>query len=208
MITSVSPRPQDYHGRPSVTGKLKAQEAIVCDAWKRYYRLLISNKLEDKIPHELLEVYHLEDEIERLKSARDGSSRISMITINPPDQYNWNDLEGVVDKILGYKNFIIDPEVAYEQRSDDPANPHGYHVHIACKLTKSKAEVIKRCYSAYQQCKLLGSPSVINVNMNSPNAIEYVNGHKSSSSKLQKVKVDKAIKDRTEGSLKSRYSNL
>lgn len=117
-----------------------------------------------------------------------------MLTINPPDSVkDWNGLKRLVELVVKRRNLLIDPLWCFEQRSEDPNNPHGFHVHIAFSSAQRKSEIIRRVFTDLE--KVFDEPKRqwIDINDNSPNAYDYIKGEKISE-KQKKLEVDRLIR--------------
>ena len=90
-----------------------------------------------------------------------------LITINPPDSCE-DELHSLLKLISGYKDFLGPySEWSLEQRSDDPEEPYGYHIHIAMQnfYGKPRSQVLTRSQNALKrQLKNIGyNPQSIDV---------------------------------------------
>lgn len=63
-----------------------------------------------------------------------------LLTINPPEGVTWEQLILLWDKLKVSKNLLFEATMVLEQRSLDPNNPYGYHMHIATKNLSGKAK--------------------------------------------------------------------
>lgn len=172
----------------------KAQIETIAKYYKAYYSLAIENGNSELLPPDMKELIKLHNDTKLLEKDRENDNvKVWMLTINPPNPYDWSHLIQVVDKILTFKNVIIDPEVQLEQRSDDEEFPFGYHVHIACKIGKSSKGVIDDCYRALSKFCPNATRNCIDLKR-SPKAYEYIAGDKVPE-KMLKVRVDQILRN-------------
>jgi len=174
-------------------GIYKAKVAITQQLHKQYYLLCIENDMP--LPQELKQLKSLHAQIQQLKQSRKNDQvKTWMLTLNPPMESGWSNLQKVVEKLLEYKDFLIDPEVQYEQRSEDVDKPYGWHVHIACKLGRSHKNTIDTVFRAME--KIISSSTRQSVDLRRSNkAYDYVKGKKDDDSKNAKMEVDKVLRE-------------
>lgn len=175
------------------THRAKVQ-LIQSELVKNYRFKLQDETLRSQLPADLQHLIRVYEQNKQLSQSRDSEViKEYLLTINPPDNYNWVSLKPLVTKLLSYRDFLIDPLISWEQRSENVDNPYGWHVHIACKLGRSSTNTIDTVYK--QVHKFLGSDcnrACIDLKK-TPNAYEYVSGSKrdEDGSKTNKMKVDK-----------------
>ena len=185
------------NGRSTFTafdeGKYKAQVAIVQDVYKKYYRLLLEDD-PNQLPPVLRQLENVNNAIKVLEKDRKSNAKTWMLTINPPEPYDWDHLEQVKNKLYEYKDFLIDPQEQYEQRSEDVEFPVGWHMHIACKLGRSKANTLDTVFSACKKIMPKISKSSLDLRR-SQRAYAYVKGEKDDPSKNKKMEIDQILRD-------------
>lgn len=181
------------HTNAYYEGIHKAKVSATQDIYKKYYRLCLEQDMP--LPVEMKELRKVYLLVEELSKKRTEDIKIYMLTINPLDDPYWEQLEKIVPKLLSYKNFLIDAEVQYEQRSEDENNPYGFHVHIACKLGRSTKNTIDTVFSTVRKYLPGILRSSIDLRL-SKNAYEYVKGNKGDDSKNRKMEVDEIIRQK------------
>lgn len=123
-----------------------ALKAARQEEMKRWARVISRHELKNK-EGELYRLwgdkYERVCEIERL-NAEDSRHRMEgkatdswFITVNPPENVDivsvWNDLGTYCKRALA-KGTLLGYHLVVEQRSEDPASPHGWHVHALLRF--------------------------------------------------------------------------
>lgn len=173
-------------------GIYRAKVDIVRQVYKKYYQLCLDENLP--LPPELKELRKVYNDNVRLSNAR-IDAKIYMLTLNPPDEVDWESLSSCVEHLVNFKGMLIDPQIEYEQRSEDVDNPHGFHVHIACKLGRSTRNVIDTVARTLQRYCPNSTRNSVDLRL-SRNAYSYVDGDKGDPSKIPKMSVDQKLREK------------
>lgn len=188
--------------------KINARQKVIEQCWIKYFRMLIKKSDYSWIPDNSEKGQFVE--MMSLCNSAEEEAKLSgyLITINPPsDEYDWYFLQKVVEQILNKKEFLGDLYVTYEQRSDDPQSPYGWHCHIFAfnKYGRPKSDIVRRIYQSFikliknREGRVGVTDSIVDIKEKKTqssidNAIKYIKGEKTGD-KEAKVDADLYIKD-------------
>lgn len=164
----------------------------------KYFRAKIQDEILDEQVWDLGDFKEMLSYLKKNKTDRIMStSKKYLITINPPkdSDIEWPSLLNTYKKICAYKEVLHNPKMVLEQRSEDPNNPYGWHMHIATENAYglSKSQMITRCLLGLKNITGLTNRNIIDVSW-TPTAYEYVAGEKTDDKKL-KLNCDKLIRE-------------
>lgn len=170
----------------------------------KLYRVWGRDGLWENFPVELTgrqrELITQSYDISSAASSAQGVARNAMLITFNLDGLEWDTYTQIFDRLCSYKNLITDVQAVLEQRSDNPEEPYGYHMHVLVTPLKNKAEILKRSHAAAQfilkklgtQCNL----SSVDVKAIPREAGEaYIAGEKATEAKNAKVEVDRMLRE-------------
>lgn len=192
----------DYHITPEEegqTGRQKARILIHQEIAKKYYAMYLS---EGKYTiHKSFDTEHFKEMYKAVNDPKQTYLKLSkvLLTINPPgdEGATWDQLKELWTGLINAKNILFDAQMVLEQRSMDPTDPRGWHMHIATKNRKGKArsQFIQSVYYYYK--KIIGThgSNVIHF-CKKRDAYEYVNGLKFGEKKNKKMQCDIILREK------------
>lgn len=176
--------------------KAEAARRVLINAYAKHYRMLLSEQRSDIHP-----LFSADPDIAAvwesiMHPTRSVKTRMFMVTVNPPDKYDWSHLLALWNRMLVYKEALRDAEMVLEQRSTDPDNPFGWHMHIASLSTgKSKAQTLQQFFNGLARVMPDASPTCVD-HVWSPKAYSYVQGLKFGAEKENKMNCDRILRNK------------
>ena len=167
----------------------------------QYYNHLYKNKRYSDITDDAV-VLELFAKLHDFNSQGDKSGYF-LITLNPLLDPNstcedaWEMLLGVIRRISDYKGVVGNNGVyCLEQRSNDFYAPRGMHAHILVQVgTESKSGVRKRVWNSVKRSFPGSTLESQKVTFSEINAMQYINGFKKTPDKMEKVAVDRQLRE-------------
>jgi len=174
--------------------ELKAQEEF----YLKKERMRIQLGLNKSIPtFEMEEFENLQEKIKEKKKENDPKFGC-FITVNPSENTlaGFEKLKEKVDKCLS-KVWVTDYAYCYEQRSTNPENIFGLHVHILLKRGIRPKHTEREVQNTFKS--ICGNLRHVDIQYKRKewfnDKIEYMRGKKTGEGKLEKVEVDRVMRD-------------